>query len=167
MYKRQLFPYIIEPSNNLVITITNSSGSTEKVGIQLLGYDAPYLKVILDKYSDQGITPPRPVFLHANEEISSNAAAQSVDVPIKSVRLKMVRATVKSDSDSNIAFSLKLNNVAVKNKVFVNQFNDEYVNGYANVPFIVGVNEPLSLTVDNLDSNAHDLSFLGECYVDQ
>lgn len=163
--KALLAPYVIQEQNDLNITLKNPTGSNANVGIQILGYDAPYLKRLIQAYQKKGLDMPKPVFLHASEEIAANAASQSVDIPTKSVDVRMLRATVKTDSDSDIVFSVQVYNESVKNRVFVQQFNDEYESNYANVPFVIGRTVPLSLLVTNLSATAHDLSFLGETYV--
>lgn len=163
--KSLLAPYIIQEQNDLIITLKNPTATAQKIGIQLLGYDAPYLARLINAYEKQGMDIPKPVFLHASEEIGANAQSQSVSIRTKAVDLRMLRATVKTDSDEDIVLSVQVYNESVKNSVFVQQFNDEYESNYANVPFIIGKTVPLSLLVRNLSGDAHNLSFLGETYV--
>ena len=163
--KSLLAPYIIQQQNDLIITLNNPTASEVDIGIQLLGYDAPYLARLIKTYQSKGIDMPKPVFLHATDEIGANAQSQSVNIRTKAVDLRLVRATIKTDSDEDIVLSVQVYNESVKNSVFVQQFNDEYESNYANVPFIIGKAVPFSLLVRNLSGNAHNLSFLGETYV--
>lgn len=163
--KSLLAPFVIQENNTLRLTISNDTGSDKKASVQILGYDAPYLAKLINAYSQKGFSMPKPVFLHANEEIDANATAHSVDVKTKAVDVRMVRATIRTDSDPNLLVTVQVYNESVKNKVFIQQFNDEYESKYANVPFVIGKAVPLSLIVQNLDSSAHDLCFLGESYV--
>jgi hypothetical protein len=163
--KALLAPFIIQENNTLRLTISNPLGSDKKASVQLLGYDAPYLKRLINAYSNKGYSMPKPVFLHANDEIGASAKAQAVDIKTKAVDVRMVRATIKTDSDDDILVTVQIYNESVKNKVFIQQFNDEFESNYANVPFVIGKAVPLSLITENLDSSKHDLCFLGESYV--
>lgn len=164
--KSLLAPYIIQKNNDLVITLRNTSGADQDVNIQLIGYDTPAINKLTNEYKAQGLKMPTPIFLYGKGEIAADAKGQAIEIKTKSVDVDMLRMAVSTDNDDDISLSLQLFNESVKNKVFVQQINDEFEDGYSLVPIRVGRNDPFTLVVDNADAvNARTLSFIGEAYV--
>lgn len=164
--KSLLAPFIIQQNNKLVVTLTNTSGADQDVNIELLGYDTPALNKLVTAYEDKGIKRPVPVFLYAKGEVAANSANVSIPIPTKSADVEIVRAAIKTDDDPDMSVTLQYFNEAIKNQVFVQQFNDEYEDAYSIVPIRVGGNSPLRLLASNTDqANANTLSFIAEAYV--
>ncbi|WP_409029447.1 hypothetical protein [Gracilimonas sediminicola] len=164
--KSLLAPFIIQQNNELLVTLTNTSGTDQEVNIALLGYDTPALNKLIAAYDEKGIKRPTPVFLYAKGEVAADSANVSIPISTKSVDVEIVRAAIKTDDDPDMSVTLQYFNEAIKNQVFVQQFNDEYEDAYSIVPIRVGGNSPLRLLASNTDqANANTLSFIGEAYV--
>lgn len=163
--RKLLTPFVIQRNNHLNITLTNNAGVDSTVNIELLGYDTPAVSKLISEYEKMGLPMPQPVFLYATQEIPASASTFQVPIPTKAVDVEILRASISTDQDEDITVSIQIYNEIVKNKVFVDQINNEFEQLAAMVPFAVGRNVPLSLQVDNLDNSAHELSFLAEAYI--
>lgn len=170
---RQLFlqsslrsPLIIEKNNTLYVTLTNTSGTDQEVNVELIGYDTPALNKLIGDYEKAGIKMPVPIFLFAKGEVLASANNQLVNIPTKSSDIDLVRMAAKSDNDPDITLTLQLKNEAVKNQVFIQQLNDEFLTGPSLVPLRVGKNSAFAFKASNSDGvNDRTVSFLGEGYI--
>jgi hypothetical protein len=160
-----LAPYIIKKHNDLRFTLTNPTGTDIDVNIQVLGYDAPALQKLVNDYKAAGLKMPRPAFLYGKGEVPANSSNHPIEVPTKSKDVDLIKAAIKSGSDKDIRVSLEVYNETIKNRVFIQQLNDEYEAGRSMVPIPVGRNVPFTVKASNTNANPQTLSFLGEAYV--
>jgi hypothetical protein len=162
-----LAPYIIQKNNDLLFELTNTSGTDLDVNMELLGYDGPSLRKLVQLYNQSSFDMPTPVFLFGSDSIPSKASNHYIEIPTKSMTVDLQRAAITSTKDESISISLLIANEVIKNEVFIEQFNDEFRNGQRlMVPITIGAGKNFNLTASNSDqANDQQISFLGESYI--
>lgn len=156
--------FVIDDATEMHLTLTNHSGQSQTVNLQLVGYDDIHLQSKVDEYKRRGLTFPEPEFVFLSAEVDAGISSQQFSIPLPAYPLRLYRIAISSDANEHLLMSFRQDQVRIKPESFVSQINDEFLNMDIILPQNLQSNIPLDLYVRNLDSSSHRFSLLAETY---
>lgn len=155
----------IKNRTNLHLTLSNTSASTIKVNVQIVGYTAEHYHALKDSYQARGITFPQPYFVQGQITLAAGATNSKLAITLPAAKLRLTRMALGSDSDSNIMLKIRQDKHYIKPQVFLSQINDEFRDMDIILPYDLEPRKPFEIYFDNLDgANPHTVSFIAETY---
>jgi hypothetical protein len=157
--------FVIDESRKLKLEVTNSSGATRVVSIDLNGYDQPAYEELVSKYEARGSEIPKPEFLYATATIAAGATKQKVSINIPRYSTNIHRIAISSTSDDNLQTSFKVQNTEYFPNRFISAYNDQFKNMGIIEPIRIDRRIPFVAEVTNIDqANPYEISIVCEAY---
>lgn len=164
-----LSPFIIENNRKMEITLTNMSNEPQRANIQMTGMREQLLNQWIESNHRSGKKILKPVLLHGNAELAPLSNRMPVAFKRRQFDVKYHRLVIASSADdfNDITASLYRYQELLKNDMFINQYNDEFLSMRALVEYEISSNVPVELHLSNLNSSdTHTVSFIAEGYAD-
>ncbi|HYW94662.1 MAG TPA: hypothetical protein VE870_03680 [Bacteroidales bacterium] len=160
-------PFIIDEQTNLEIDVKNTSGTSQVVNVEILGYADVQLQNLRAEYAAQGKALPRPYLLGITiTSIPAGTSNKQITVTLPRQFLRLYRMSIGSDAPNSLSVKIRQNTTYIKPQVLASQINEEFKHMDIILPVQLDSRIPFQLFVDNLDTvNAHNISFFAETYM--
>lgn len=165
LYRRLRGLLYIPESNPLRLELTNRSGASATVNVQLSGYAS---QAALEEQEDclaaaGGGELPQVDLVTAFADVPAGTTEQRLDIA-RAQRLEFRRFMVGTSDPDSVRVQLSIQSDVVKQKVYASQIRDEYLWHEAPRPYVLDTSTPLSVLVDNTSGQSLPVSVVFEAY---
>jgi len=155
----------IAKGTNVQFVLENTGVATQKVNVELIGYDTEHLIRKIQAYESKNLPFPAVEFITTQITVPANTEQLRVDISMPEYETRLYRIAMSNDQqDEDILVSMMQNRTLIKDEVFLNQINEEFANMRIILPRTLKARDPFEIYLSNLSGNPVNVSFLGETY---